>query len=319
MPGLDDVKTTPDDEDAAVYDSARHDGTARSGREPRYGNEIEGAIATRYDHLSRSQRAVIDRLLADARYAAVISAPELADEVGVSQSTVTRAAQTLGFTGYLDLQARLRRRFFGEAPERIQASAIELGDTIESSAYNVMLEDAENVRATAENLHTPTLEAVINTLVNARRVFIFGARGSYGLSVILGIGLRLLLPDARVLNQAAGDLEDHLATLEPEDAVVVISFRRVDRVTTNVLRYSHDTGAPTVAITDHLSSPAARLADMTLVAWTGPLRLVPSYTAGTSLVNALITATSLQTLETNMSRLQTIERIWKDFDIHVED
>lgn len=280
--------------------------------------EIEQVIAAKYDDLSRSQRAVIDRLLEDTRYAAVISAPELADEVGVSQSTVTRAAQALGFTGYLELQARLRRRFFN-APERISASAAELGDSLGSSAYNVMLEDVENVRATAENLMPETLQAVIDTIVHARRVFVFGARGSHGLSVILGVGLRLLLPDARVLNQSAGELEDQLATLEPEDAVVVISFRRVDRVTTNVLSFARDVGTPTVAITDHLSTPAARLADLTLVAWTGPLRLTPSYTAGASLVNALITATSLQTLETNRSRLETIEQIWRDFDVHVED
>jgi len=72
---------------------------------------VHAAVAEHYDRLSPGQRRVIDRLLADTRYAAVVSAPELAHEVGVSESTVTRAAQALGFAGYPDLQARLRQRF----------------------------------------------------------------------------------------------------------------------------------------------------------------------------------------------------------------
>ena len=147
------------------------------------------------------QRRVIDRLLADTRYAAVVSAPQLAHEVGVSESTVTRAAQTLGFAGYPDLQARLRQRFVDGVPEHVEASLVDLGDTPEAAAIRVMLEDAESVRATAEDLDPATLSDIVDLLVGARRVYVFGARGSFGLALILAIGLRLLLPDARLLNR----------------------------------------------------------------------------------------------------------------------
>ena len=164
---------------------------------------VHAAVAERYDRLSPGQRRVIDRLLADTRYAAVVSAPELALEVGVSESTVTRAAQALGFAGYPDLQARLRQRFVDGVPERVEASLADLGDTSEAAAIRVMLEDAQSVRATAEDLDPATLTAVVDLLVKARRVYVFGARGSFGLALMLAIGLRLLLPDARLLNQTS--------------------------------------------------------------------------------------------------------------------
>ena len=56
---------------------------------------VHAAVAEHYDRLSPGQRRVIDRLLADTRYAAVVSAPQLAHEVGVSESTVTGRHQTL--------------------------------------------------------------------------------------------------------------------------------------------------------------------------------------------------------------------------------
>jgi DNA-binding MurR/RpiR family transcriptional regulator len=283
---------------------------------------LEQAIAANYGRLSAAQRRAIDRLLADMRYAAVISAPELAQEVGVSESTVTRAAQALGFAGYPDLQAHLRARFFnnshsGAVAERVEAGVAELGATPEAAAIRVMLEDAEGIRATAEDLSPDTLRAAVETLVTARRVFVFGARGSHGLAIMLGIGLRLLL-DARILNPAAGDLPDQLLDLSSNDALVAITFRRVDRPTVTVLRHAAGVGAQTIVLSDHFSNPAARLAGLTLIARLGPLRLTPSYAAGASLVNALLTATWLRLHDNVAPRLREAERLLQEFDAYAE-
>jgi DNA-binding MurR/RpiR family transcriptional regulator len=282
--------------------------------------EVTAAVADGYDRLSPGQRRVIDRLLADTRLGAVISAAELAREAGVSESTVTRAAQTLGFAGYPDLQARLRERFLDPAavPARVEAGLAGLGDTPEAAALRVMLEDAENIRATAEDLHPETLRAAVDRLVAARRVYVFGTRGSYGLAAILSLGFRLILPDVRLLNQTVGDLADQLVPLCADDAVIVISFRRVDRVTLVVLRHAAKVGASRIALTDGLSNPIARLTDLALIARVGPLRLLPPYAPGASLVNALLTAVSLRTHVEAAPRLQTAERLWKEFDLHAE-
>src|SRR5215204_3461135 len=133
---------------------------SKNGQGP---TDLEAALAEHYDRLSLGKRRVIDRLLADTRYAVVVSAPELAREVGVSESTVTRAAQALGFAGYPDLQGTLRERFFGATavPERIDASATELGESPELAGLRVMREDADSVRATAEELSPETLGAAV--------------------------------------------------------------------------------------------------------------------------------------------------------------
>lgn len=282
-------------------------------------SDIASALATNYSRLGPSQRRVIDRLLEDTRYAAVISASELALEVGVSESTVTRAAQALGFSGYPDLQSRLRRRFVDAVSDRIQASQPSLGETAEMVAVRVMFEDADSVRATAEDLSQDVLRNAIEILESARRVYIVGVRGSAGLAIMLGMGLQLLLPDVRILNSISDDIPDQLASLEPEDALVAISFRRVDRTTVRVVRYAAGMGARTIAITDVLSSPIARLAELTLIARLGPLRLMPSYAAGASLVNALITAISLPTRDKVSIRLQRAESLWQSFDVHYEE
>lgn len=275
--------------------------------------DVMSAVNTRYEKLSSGHRRVIDRLLADLRFGAVVSAAELADTVGLSESTVTRAAQALGFAGYPDLQARFREQFVGGVPERVKASASELGDAPESAARRVMLEDVESVRATAELLDKNVVREIVDMLVSAKRVSIFGSRGSHGLAVMLSIGLRLLLRDVRLLSQTTGDLADQVARLGRDDALIAIAFRRVDRATADTLRHARSAGTKTIGLADHLSSPVARLSDAVLIAQLGPLRLMPSYAPGASLVNALTTAVSVRVGDDAADHLRLAERLFKSF------
>ena len=149
-------------------------------------------------------------------------------------------------------------------------------------------------------------------------MYVFGARGSFGLALILAIGLRLLLPDARLLNQTGGESPDQLLDMSDEDVLVAISFRRVDRATVDVLKQAARVGARTVGIGDHLSGPVARTASRMLVARLGPLRLMPSYAVGASLVNAVATAVSVRRHADSAPHLRAAELLWDEFGTYAE-
>ncbi len=286
--------------------------------EPTGLSEVDRAIDTHYDKLSAGQRRAIDRLLSDTRYGAVVSAPQLAEAIGVSESTITRAAQTLGFTGFPDLQRHLRARFVAPVQDRLLPIEPGAAET-ESLARHVMLDDADRIREMAEDLTPEDIEAVVEALVGARRVLVFGERGSHGLALMLSMGLRLVLPDARLLNQEAGDLPDQLLGLECGDVVVAVSFRRVDRMTVKVLRHARSVGATAIALTDHRSSPAARAADRTLIARTGILRLMPSFAPGASLVNAILEEVAVRRQPGAARRLRDAEALWTQFGSYAEE
>jgi len=281
-------------------------------------SEIDRAIEINYDRLSAGQRRAIDRLMADTRYGAVVSAPQLAEAIGVSESTITRAAQSLGFTGFPDLQRHLRARFVTPVQDRlipIDASDVES----DSIAVHVMRDDAQRIMEMAEDLSVEEMTAVVDALVNARQVLIFGERGSHGLALMLTMGLRLILTDVRLISHEFGDLPDQLLGLGSDDVVVAIGFRRVDRVTVAVLKRARTVGARTIALTDHRSSPAARLADLTLIARTGILRLMPSFAPGASLVNAILEEVAARRRPGVIDRLAEVEDLWNHFGSYIDD
>jgi DNA-binding MurR/RpiR family transcriptional regulator len=280
--------------------------------------EIDRALDAHYDRLSSGQRQAIDLLLADGRYGAVVSAPQLAEAAGVSESTVTRAAQALGFAGFPDLQRHLRDRFVAPVEARI-AAAPDRDATRLHPAAKTMLDDAAHIREMAEDFSATAFDAVVESLIAARRVMLFGERGSYGLALMLGMGLRLLLDDVRVLSQAAGDLPDQLIGLGKGDLVIAVSFRRVDRVTVDVLKRAREQGADSIAIADHRSSAAARAADRSLIVRTGTLRLIPSFAPGASLINALLEEVAARRHDAATDRLREAEDLWSRFRSYADE
>ena len=181
-----------------------------------------------------------------------------------------------------------------------------------------MLDDASRIREMAEDFPAEEFEAVVARLLSAKRVLIFGERGSHGLAQMLAIGLRLLLDDVRLLTQTAGDLPDQLLGLGKGDLVIAISFRRVDRVTVDILRRARQQGAESVAIADHRSSAAARTADQGLIVKTGTLRLMPSFAAGASMVNALLEDVATRRQDQVSARLREAEDLWTQFRSYAE-
>jgi DNA-binding MurR/RpiR family transcriptional regulator len=107
--------------------------------------------------------------------------------------------------------------------------------------------------------------------------------------------------------------------LSDEDVVVAIGFRRVDRITVAVLQRARAVGARTIALTDHRSSRAARLADLTLIARTGILRLMPSFAPGASLVNAILEEVGARRRPGAIDRLAEVEDLWNHFGSYIDD
>lgn len=276
--------------------------------------ELAQALAERYELLSPSQRRAIDLLLTDTRVASFVSARELAQQAGVSTSIVTRAAQTLGFAGYPELQTRLREQLLSAMPRRIESTIADLGETPETAAMRIMEEDIEGIRQVLESCSLEALREGVDLLVSARRVYIFGARGSFGLAHILCTALRLTHPEVHLLSQAAGDLADQLVLLREGDALVVIGFRRLDHFTEQVVRHSVQKGVRLVGITDHPSCIVARLAEVAYITPSRSLRVLPPFAAAASLINALVTAVSLRNRRVAEVRYREAEELRAGLD-----
>ncbi len=250
-----------------------------------------------------------DRVLAYARRhpqeASYLTARELGERCGVSESTVIRAVQAAGFAGYPDFQRYVRRTLLPRATtvERFVHSG---GDPLDRAFGR----DIENLRHTWRTIPPGTFWQAARLLAEADRVWVLGLRMSHATAVVLELGLSFLGINARLLAPRTGDVWDQIARLEPEDVLAVVSFPRYTRIAVEGTELARQRGVTVVAITDSHDSPLARCADVVLTAAYGIDGYVESFTASISLAQALLLAVGQLRGRRAREALQAREALW---------
>lgn len=235
--------------------------------------------------------------------------------MGVSESTVVRFASDLGFSGYPEFQRSLREAARNKltAVQRIEQSRLKPEDVFSK----VLKNDIEHIRQTLEETDEQNFNAAVESIINARHIYILGVRSSAALASFMGYYFQLMRPDVVTLRQGSrSELFEQLMRLGEGDLLIGISFPRYSRQTVQALAYGRRKGAGTLAITDSLDSPIAENAGNVLLARSDMVSFVDSLVAPMSLINALIAAVSLKNHEEVEKSFATLEEIWDEYNVY---
>ena len=266
---------------------------------------------------SKGQKLIANYILEHYDTAAFMTAYTLGETVGVSESTVVRFATELGFAGYPRLQKAMQElvRSRLNTVQRVEVTRARMRD--EEVLDNVMSYDIANLRQTLAELDPHVFNDAVDALVNARRVYIFGAGSCRALSYFLAYYLKLLLPDVRLISVTdQTEILEEMFPISEEDAVIGISFPRYSSRAVKAMHFAHSRNAKVVAITDSQRSPIADFATCLLLAHSDMATIVDSLVAPLSIINALVVAISLKRMDANQATLAELERLWETYQIY---
>ena len=273
-------------------------------------------IQTKFPRLSKGQKLIAEYILKHYDKAAFMTAAKLGTSVGVSESTVVRFANELGFSGYPKLQKALQELIKNKLTT---AQRIELSNdfiTEENALKGVLKADMENIRSTLEKINHKTFEDVVELIFKAKRIYIIGLRSSTALSDFLGFYLNVILDNVKVVNYGVSDIFEQMFTVSEGDLVIGIGFPRYAKRTIEALTFAQSRNAKVVAITDSLLSPLAAQADYSLIAQSNMASFVDSLVAPLSAINALIIAVGLREKEKISSTYSSLESIWEEYQVY---
>lgn len=273
-------------------------------------------IQVKFPRLSKGQKLIAEYILKHYDKAAFLTAAKLGSSVGVSESTVVRFANELGFSGYPKLQKALQELIKNKLTtvQRIELS----NDFIdhESTLKSVLKSDMENIRYTLEKINHKTFDDVVDSIFSAKRIYILGLRSSTPIAEFLGFYLNLILDTAKVISYGVSDIFEQMMNVSKDDLVIGIGFPRYAARTIEALDYAQNNEATVVAITDSLLSPLAARANYTLIAQSNMASFVDSLVAPLSVVNALIIAVGLREKDKISSTFSKLEHIWQEYEVY---
>ena len=114
-----------------------------------------------------------------------------------------------------------------------------------------------------------------------------------------------------MLKPGIGEIWDSLQGVGETDLVLGISFPRYTRLTMEILEQARFQGARVGAVTDSPLSPLTRHAHWVLTAECRLDSFIESFTATMSLINAMLTALSLDHPKQTIVSLQKKEAMWE--------
>jgi DNA-binding MurR/RpiR family transcriptional regulator len=280
--------------------------------------EIFQRIRSKYTDLSPSFRKIADFLLAGYRDAAFLPASRVAAQVDVSESVVVRFAAAIGYSGYPEMLRAIQRIVKKElAPSKRLAEDETTEDRPERKDIlrRTIAIDIENLRRTASDPVTlDSFERAAEMLANTTEVFCLGLRGLGSLAYMLGRRLGTTGIRTRVLLRGDADMFEQLNYIKKGNALVAFAFQRYTKRTVDALELANRRGAGTLVITDSLTSPAARIGNVSLICAVKGESFFNSYTSAVSVINALITSVVNRRLKQTRRALEELDELLPDED-----
>jgi len=279
------------------------------------GTDLLRSIHDMLPELSKSRRAVGQYIIAHYDKAAYMTAAKLGQCVGVSESTVVRFANELGFEGYPELQQSLKEliRTKLTSVQRIEITNDRLGDS--DILENILNADINRIKNTLDTISRDDFDRAVNAIIGARMIYIVGMRSHSSLAQFLYSNLKLVFGDVQLISTAGGiEIYEQLLRVNENDVVIAISFPRYSRRVIRAVNYAKSMGAHIVSLTDSVTSPIALNADSLLLAKSDMASFCDSLVAPLSIINALIVAigkVKQKELENIFSRL---ENIWEEYE-----
>ncbi|GEL77061.1 MurR/RpiR family transcriptional regulator [Tenuibacillus multivorans] len=214
-------------------------------------------IHSYYPSLTNSEKKVAEYVINHLDHVIYFSVTDLADEVGVGETTVLRFCRKIGLKGYQEFKLTIAQNI-SESPKH--ENVLSNSNLVQQIASNTI----ESVTNLASIINEEDLNRTIELIHEARSMHFFGV-GSSGITA-LDAKSRLL----RIGKHADAITDSHLqamsaATLSEGDVVVGLSLSGSTRDTLESLKIAKENGATIIAITYYSRSPITQFADIVLL------------------------------------------------------
>lgn len=257
--------------------------------------------------LNDSELKVANWVLQNPEQMIQLSMAQVAQECGVSDTTVLRFCRTAGFRGYTNLKILVAQDL--ARPGQIIHSEVTENDEPNAIARKVFMTNIEALQDTLAVLDMSALSHAVDMLQAARRILIIGVgtsgpivQDAYNRFFRLGLNCHAYTDSYLQLMDAA--------LLESNDVVIGISQSGASSDPVLTLEQAKKNGASTIVITGNAQSPITQFADILFLSVSGEVRneTIASRIAQLTIIDSLYVILSLRNLEVSV---QNERKIWQ--------
>ena len=275
---------------------------------------------TQYHKFSKGQKKLVSYITDNYDKAAFFTAAKLGETVGVRESTVVRFAIHLGYKGYPEFQKALEELVRNKL-NSIQRMEVTYGRVPQSEILDTVLRaDIEKIKLTMENIDHNAFELAVETILEAKSIYIVGIRSCAPLASFLGFYFNLLFDNVHLMHtNSSSELFEQMIHISKDDVIIGISFPRYSMRTLKALEFANNRNAKVITLTDSIHSPMNLYSSCNLIARSDMASIVDSLVAPLSVINALVVALCMRKQREVTATLEDLEKIWDEYQVYNND
>lgn len=229
--------------------------------------------------LTRVEKKVADYILENSESLYFLTAKDIAQQLDVSDASVIRLCRSLGYKGYKDLQESMR----GELSQALRQDRYiippeQISDKFDRyralSSYQYLEMAIENLQSTCTKNEPEKFAAAAELILSSERVMVAGFRGAASLALHLGVTLSQLIENVSYLTQADSRCVEAVLDYSADDCIILAGAERYSRMTRVLSEMARENGCRIITITDKITAPIAKDADIVFLAdFSSPIAL----------------------------------------------
>lgn len=282
--------------------------------------DIIELIDRHYVKMSKSHKKIAEFIKEHYDQAVFMTASKIGSLLQISESTVVRFAYGLGFEGYPDFQKELAE-WVKNKLNTVSKMGAKYGNSSRSEILtSVLHSDMEKIAHTLEMVDSAAFEAAIDSILEAKTVYIVGIRTCEPLADFLSFYLNMIRGSVvQLKTTSASEMFEQMIRIDEKDVLIGISFPRYSMRTLKAMEFANDRNAKVIAITDSIHSPMNLYSSCNLLARSDMVSIVDSLVAPLSLINALVVALCMKCPQEVKKNLSNLEEAWNNYQVYLND
>jgi len=269
------------------------------------GNALE-RISAEAKNLSPKQHKLARYIFENSLQASFLNITSLSKAAGVSESTVVRFANSLGYPGFPELQHSLREIAQDQISSLDKYSLDVDGNNLPlyKKVFNL---EMTLLKDTMDNISDNIFNESIEALYKASKVFVIGAGPNYSLAEYFSFYLRVLRSNIIKISTLDLELSHLLKSSDKKCLAVIFSFPRYPAVTQKIAEKFKERNIPIIGFTDTSISPLAPLCDYLFESKMRFISFIDPYCAAMAQIHSLLIGLFLKNPDLAKNQLRYFE------------
>jgi len=224
--------------------------------------------------------------------------------IGVSETTIIRFANQLGYSGYRDFQKDVQQSLFQRSSLSIDLDSKNIAEKADQSMKSLIFSELKSAEETLTTISEEKLENLVQALIDAETIVTAGSQASRAFASWFAFALDLVKGKTYLHNPSDDHILLKVSELSAKDVVVAFSFHRYSLDTVQFARLAKNEGAKVIGFTDSIVSPIKEIADDVIQIHLHAMSTIDVAPAMFTILNSVISAISMRQKELFEQRIR---------------